>query len=934
MSLRGRLAGAALAGALATSAFAGGPLYTFDPENRIPYAWAMASWPGGQVPIYTDLGTLGILSNVQANGLVAGAAAQWSSVPTSSFRATVAGDFSAIGVGDVDDTSITSVIGAYNGGGIDVVYDSDGSILSDYFGVPPTSVLGITDIEYVGIGTPEIAEAWMVLSGPGVRADDPDGIGFAGVVTHEMGHALNLAHTQANGAAVNLGDPPHPGGCTAPWSGGPNDSQVETMYPFITPEPTGTGAAMATVDRLDDRAALSDIYPAPGWPSNTGTISGDILDADGNPITGVNVIARNAADPFNDVDSYISGQVSKGQAGPDGSFVMNGLTPGASYLLYVDGLLAGAFSVPTMPVLPGSEEYWNGAMESGNGETDQRCQWTPIVATAGSPVTVQISLNRFPGAPTLITSPNLSFQTVPTDITPDGAFVVGGEGTLDVPIFRWDVNAGSVKTIGGTMTGGASISDDGSTIAANFVDTDGVNKAAIHTDFGWTILPAVPGAVACNNSSSGPMVTSAYDISGDGSTVVGLSFGAGGCSTSTIRGFKWTAAGGTVALPKFDAPTRAGRANAVNYDGSVIAGWDDNVVGVRRGAQWRNGVVSLIKENNQAVGEALDVSGDGQYVVGSSNSFSSYNAWLWSSTTGIHNLGTLSSQTSAIASAVDADAGVIVGRSQDLNAGTTTPTIWTSALHWTDLNAFLSVQGVNTSGITLAIGTAISADGRTFTGYGTSRYGYLGWIVKTPTSIVCHADPGNPSAVSTIIVSFPGDLNTHLGHGDTLGPCPCLDADGDGYTTCAGDCNDGNAAVHPGAAETCNGIDDDCNGVVDDVPVPSGRPTLAVANASGATQLSWSGVGGATAYDVFGGDLTELRQLAGSWASLTQSGCAINDLAATTFAAGNDVPAPGEGRWYLVRPVNCGGAGSYDDADTHQSGSRDAGIQSSPSACP
>ena len=51
------------------------------------------------MPIYTDLGSLGILTNAQANGLVANAASQWSSVPTSSFRGVVAGDFSAIGLG-------------------------------------------------------------------------------------------------------------------------------------------------------------------------------------------------------------------------------------------------------------------------------------------------------------------------------------------------------------------------------------------------------------------------------------------------------------------------------------------------------------------------------------------------------------------------------------------------------------------------------------------------------------------------------------------------------------------------------------------------------------------------------------------------------------------------------------------------------------------
>ena len=46
-----------------------------------------------------------------------------------------------------------------------------------------------------------------------------------------------------------------------------------------------------------------------------------------------------------------------------------------------------------------------------------------------------------------------------------------------------------------------------------------------------------------------------------------------------------------------------------------------------------------------------------------------------------------------------------------------------------------------------------------------------------------------------------------------------IDADGDGYgpsATCGGDCDDGNAAIHPGAAEVCNGVDDNCNGKTDE----------------------------------------------------------------------------------------------------------------------
>src|SRR5215213_444484 len=144
-----------------------------------------------------------------------------------------------------------------------------------------------------------------------------------------MGHALNLAHSQTNGAAYFYNDTRGPKSCTTlPYATTVVKNDVETMYPFANIRPvSGNGVEQSTVEQADDKAALSSLYPAPGYSDTTGSITGRVLQTDGKTgLTGVNVIARNLDNPYVDAVSAMSGDYVRVEAGDDGSFTLTGLT--------------------------------------------------------------------------------------------------------------------------------------------------------------------------------------------------------------------------------------------------------------------------------------------------------------------------------------------------------------------------------------------------------------------------------------------------------------------------------------------------------------------------------------------------------------------------------------------------------------------------------
>ncbi|MCB9779914.1 MAG: FG-GAP repeat protein [Alphaproteobacteria bacterium] len=124
------------------------------------------------------------------------------------------------------------------------------------------------------------------------------------------------------------------------------------------------------------------------------------------------------------------------------------------------------------------------------------------------------------------------------------------------------------------------------------------------------------------------------------------------------------------------------------------------------------------------------------------------------------------------------------------------------------------------------------------------------------------------------------------------------DRDGDGFleaSTGGDDCDDSDAAVHPGASESCNGVDDDCDGLADE------------AGAEGET--TWYLDGDGDGFGVAGEAVAACVQPDGYAAS--PGDC--DDADAEVSPGAPEI-------WYDGIDADCAGGGDYDaDGDGHDS---------------
>ncbi len=360
-------------------------------QSGVPYTYPNG---GVDIPFNPDAGPLNVaadgtvlLDNAAGVAAVEVAFAAWENLPQSSMTASNEGTLPV----DIDITNFGPVLNPAGPDGVSpIVFDATGEIFTLLFG-EGSGILGFAGPDFGDPSTCTLLEGSSFLNGPTfgdlVVAED--------IMVHEFGHYINLGHVELNAQVLSFsegGDDwgPTPDVGTYPFAAPTTVVELNaTMYPFYFGPIIGTRTPHA-----DDIASLATLYPASDFAATTGEISGRIFGGlDGDvPLSGVNVIARNVADPYDDSVSTFSGAYtnSTNPADPNvGVFSLKGLTPGAQYALFIDQVTAapGRFSNPILTTLPGPEEFYNGADEAAIGALDDPQAYVLITAEAGSPVT-------------------------------------------------------------------------------------------------------------------------------------------------------------------------------------------------------------------------------------------------------------------------------------------------------------------------------------------------------------------------------------------------------------------------------------------------------------------------------------------------------------------------------------------------------------------
>ena len=306
-----------------------------------------------------------------------------------------------------------------------------------------------------------------------------------------------------------------------------------------------------------------------------------------------------------------------------------------------------------------------------------------------------------------------------TDVSADGSVVVGlGPSPQGAFIWRWQDDPAPTY-IGEDAY---AVSDDGTVVAGTMLDPVlGVDVAARWTAAtGWQSIGYLPNALNC------PSKSNSFDMSADGSTIVGLSWD--GCNG---RGFRWTEATGMQELMAIE--TSGNRASTISADGQVIAGFTKGAVTTRTPAFWSADTTGAVIDANFG-GEVNGLNSDGSLSVGTlffaGDDY--YSAFLRTSSGTITKLGTLNpGEMAGRAVDVAEDGATIAG--YDYDSFIRQGWVWTADEGIVSLNDRLDTLGV--SGVKpILTCEALSDDGRVVVGTALITQGETVGFIATLSS--------------------------------------------------------------------------------------------------------------------------------------------------------------------------------------------------------
>ncbi len=265
---------------------------------------------------------------------------------------------------------------------------------------------------------------------------------------------------------------------------------------------------------------------------------------------------------------------------------------------------------------------------------------------------------------------------------------------------------------GYTISEAHGISADGSTV----VGLSGFNLTAGDFEaFRWTMTG---GMVGLGDLPGGAYSSAAYDVSGDGSVVVGQG------NNGSLAAVLWTTPGSPQDLGSIGSSGNS-FATGISDDGRVIVGWSDtSPFTLGEAVRWdRSGGATVPAGLGDLPGASSEsiahgVSGDGTVIVGRGTSASGPEAFRWTASGGMAGLGDLPGGAFASeAFAASFDGSVIVGQGTSASGS--------EAFRWTMTGGMVGL-GDLPGGAYRSKALDVSADGSVVVGWADAPIPYFG----------------------------------------------------------------------------------------------------------------------------------------------------------------------------------------------------------------